>query len=134
MIRKLVFLFIALPVAIILILLSVANRQAVTLSLDPFNAAAPAVSLTWPFFVFLFAALLCGMIIGSVATWWSQGSHRRKEREFRTESVKWKSEAESQKKRAEELAGELNPGLGTTGLTNTGQKGQSGVSGRLPAV
>lgn len=129
MIRKLVFLFIALPVAILLILLSVANRQPVTLSLDPFSATDPVISLTWPFFVFLFAAVLAGMVIGSVATWWTQGSHRRKEREFKSESIKWKQEAETQKQRAEELAVELNPDLKVApGLAAASSKS------RLPAV
>lgn len=111
MLRKLIFLFIALPIAVILIFLTVANRQMVTLSLDPFNAAEPAVSLTWPFFVFLFLALFVGMFIGSFATWVKQGKHRRKLREKRSEADKWHGEADAQKKRAEELAAELHPEL-----------------------
>ena len=68
MFRKLVFLFVALPIAVVLIMLSVANRQAVTLALNPFDPADTLLSVTLPFFVFLFAALITGMIIGSLAT------------------------------------------------------------------
>ena len=109
--RKIVFLFVAVPIAIILVLLSVANRQDVRLGLDPFNTVDPVVSFTLPFFVFLFAALLLGMIIGSMATWFKQGKYRKNARKEHVEAVKWQSEAENQKKRAEELAVELHPEL-----------------------
>ena len=111
MIRKILFLFIALPVAIILIMLSVANRAPVQMGLDPFNAANPAISINLPFFVYLFAALFIGMIIGSMATWFSQGKYRKTMRKEHREAVKWRDEAETQKKRAEELAVELHPEL-----------------------
>ena len=111
MIRKLVFLFVALPVAVVLIMLTVANRAPVRLSLDPFNSVDPAIAFTLPLFVCLFAALLLGMVVGSVATWFTQGKHRKKLRKERSDAVKWQSEAESQKKRAEELALELHPEL-----------------------
>ncbi|MCB1384833.1 MAG: DUF1049 domain-containing protein [Nitratireductor sp.] len=111
MIRKLIFLFVALPVAVILIMLSVANRAPVRFSLDPFNAASPAFSLTLPFFVYLFLALLAGMVLGGAATWLTQGKHRKKVRTERSEAVRWQSEAVQQKKRAEELARELHPEL-----------------------
>lgn len=81
------------------------------MSLDPFNSADPAFSVSMPFFVFLFAALLLGMVIGSVATWFKQGKHRKNAREEHSKAVKWQDEAENQKKRAEELAVELHPEL-----------------------
>lgn len=118
MLRKLVFLFIALPVAITLILLSVANRHLVQMSLDPFNSADPAVAFSLPFFVYLFVALMAGMILGSMATWFTQGKHRKAARREHTDAVKWQGEAENQKKRAEELAVELNPELKPISLSD----------------
>jgi uncharacterized integral membrane protein len=111
MLRKLVFLFIALPVAIFLIVLSVANRHPVTLGLDPFNADSPVFSVTLPFFAYLFGALLLGMLIGSMATWFKQGKHRKSARVRQSDVLKWQHEAEAQKKRAEELAQEQVPKL-----------------------
>jgi len=111
MMRKLTFLFIALPVALILILLSVANRQPVRLGLDPFNTVEPVLSFTLPFFAFLFIAMFIGMFIGSMATWFSQGKYRKNARKEHSEALKWQDEAEAQKKRAEELAVELHPEL-----------------------
>lgn len=106
MIRKLVFLFISVPIAVALILLSVANRAPVTMSLDPFRPESPAFAITLPFFVYVFAALIIGLVLGSVVTWFRQGKNRKKMREERAEANKWKAESEEQKKRAEELASE----------------------------
>jgi len=115
MFKKLTFLFVAIPVAVILIILSVANRYPATLSLDPFNTENPAFAVTLPFFVYIFAALMVGLILGSMATWWRQGKHRKLAREEHREAVKWQGEAEAQKARAEELAKEkANDALGLT--------------------
>ena len=118
MLRKLVFLFVALPIAIVLILLSVANRHAVQLSLDPFNSVEPAFAFSLPFFVFLFLAMMIGMVVGSMATWFKQGKYRTPARREHTDAVKWQGEAETQKKRAEELAVELNPELKAISLSD----------------
>jgi uncharacterized integral membrane protein len=111
MFRKLIFLFITIPVAIVLILLSVANRAPVTFNLDPFNPEMPAYAFTLPLFVLMFGALIVGLILGSFVTWWRQGRHRKRARVEHVEVAKWKQQAEDQKKRADELAAELNPGL-----------------------
>jgi uncharacterized integral membrane protein len=77
MMRRVLAWLIGLPVAILLILLAVANRQAVTLSLDPFSADVPAYSVTLPLFGVIFLALLVGIVIGGTATWFGQGRWRR---------------------------------------------------------
>ncbi len=102
--KRILSLVILAPVGVLLIVLSVANRHDVTLRLDPFNAAEPALALTLPFFVFVFAALLVGLVIGGAAVWFRQGRFRRDARRRRIESIKWRTEAETQKKRADELA------------------------------
>ncbi len=76
--RKFVNLFFLLPLAIVLILISVANRQYVQFNFDPLNVL-PSIEL--PFFVFLFAALIVGMFIGGGLTWVTQGKHRKALRE-----------------------------------------------------
>lgn len=69
------------PLAIILIALAVANRGAVTFTLDPFNPGNPGLSVAWPLFVLLFIALAIGLVLGSMATWLRQGRYRRQARE-----------------------------------------------------
>jgi uncharacterized integral membrane protein len=107
MIKRIIALAILVPLGIILIMLSVANRAAVTLALNPFDPADTVLSLTLPFFVFLFAALIIGMIIGSLATWFKQGKHRQTARANANEAVKWHSEADRQKAKALQIAAAL---------------------------
>jgi len=106
-VKRILYLFLLLPLGVVLIVLSVINRQPVTLRLDPFSDVDPALSLTLPFFAWLFAAILVGAVIGAIATWFGQGRHRRIAKREHTEAHKWQSEAESQRKRADELAANL---------------------------
>ncbi len=101
--KKLISLLILLPIAIVLIVLSVANRHPVVFNLDPINPDQPFLSFTLPFFVFLFIALLAGMILGSMSTWVTQGKHRKHARESKREAIKWQHEAEEQKLRAKAI-------------------------------
>lgn len=69
------------PLAIVLIALAVANRGAVTFTIDPFNPGNPGLSVEWPLFVLLFVSLGIGLLLGSAATWLRQGRHRKAARE-----------------------------------------------------
>ena len=81
MINRLVAALIFVPIAVILIALAVSNRSPASFTVDPFNPGNPALTLELPLFVWLFAALGLGMIVGSVATWFKQGRYRRQARE-----------------------------------------------------
>lgn len=94
MTRKVLSLIILVPLAVILIVLSVANRGAVTFALNPFNPKDDVLSVSAPFFLFLFIALIIGMIIGSFATWLNQGKYRKRARSEAREAVRWQAEAE----------------------------------------
>ncbi|HBF31026.1 LapA family protein [Rhizobium sp.] len=104
MFRKLVNIVILVPLAIILIVLCVANRQWVTLALNPFRPDDQMLSTSAPFFAFLLVAFLLGAVVGSAATWVSQGRHRKRARAEAMSAVKWRSEADQHKKRAEQMA------------------------------
>lgn len=84
MLRLIKFLLL-LPVAIALVLFGVANRQIVTLVLDPISPAAEAFKVSVPLFVFFFGMLAVGAVVGSITTWLAQGRHRKAERQFRRE-------------------------------------------------
>ena len=127
--KRLLYLVLLLPIGIALIVLSVANRQDVTLRLDPFNDINPALSLELPFFAFLFAALLLGMIIGGIAVWFGQGRHRKEARRERGQARRWRDEAEANRKRADELA----TSLAASQSSNVSGTASTGVSGSLPA-
>lgn len=116
MFRKLANLVVLVPLAIVLILLSVANRQAVTFSLDPTNVENPAIAVSLPFFVFLFLAVFLGMFLGSGLTWLGQGKHRKALREKAFEADMLKRQASNNpeqevKSSASEKPDEIAPGL-----------------------
>ena len=77
MFRKIVTWIVIIPLAAIIVAFGVANRQAVTVSFDPFSAAAPAYAATLPLFAILFAVLILGVLIGGIAAWIRQGKWRR---------------------------------------------------------
>ncbi|WP_349437754.1 DUF1049 domain-containing protein [Pararhizobium sp. A13] len=104
MMKKLVNIVVLVPIGVVLIVLSVANRQMVTLALNPFNPADSVLSASAPFFVFLFLAVIVGMILGSLATWFSQGKYRKRARNEAGEALKWHAEAEKHRTRAETMA------------------------------
>ncbi len=97
-----------LPVAIVLVLLAIANRHVVTLSLDPFSGGAPELGVTQPLFVFLFAALVLGVLIGGTGSWIAGGKHRRARRYSHREVNRLKAEAD--RLRATVSAGRPAPG------------------------
>ena len=85
---------ILLPVAILVVLLAVANRAPVTLSLDPFSQEAPQFSTQLPLFAVIFAAVMLGVVIGGVASWLAQGKNRRARRRLRREANTLRHETE----------------------------------------
>jgi uncharacterized integral membrane protein len=85
---------ILLPVAVLVVLLAVANRAPVTISLDPFSQDVPEFAASVPLFAVIFAAVMVGVVIGGSATWFAQGKHRRARRQFRREVQHLRSEAE----------------------------------------
>lgn len=89
-------LFIA-PVAVVVILLAMANRAPVQLSFDPVSADG-AYTFTVPLFVAVLGALMIGIVIGGVAVWLGQGKHRRAARTALREAEAAKAEAERLRK------------------------------------
>lgn len=83
-----------LPVAVVVVLLAVANREPVQLSLDPFTPDAPAFVTSLPLFAIIFAAVMLGVVIGGAAAWLAQGKHRRARRQYRREVQHLKTETD----------------------------------------
>jgi uncharacterized integral membrane protein len=92
--KRILTILIAFPAAAVLITLAIANRHAVTLVLDPFNPTAPLVSLSLPFYVYVFGALILGVVMGGLATWANQARWRRQARVQTVEARRWQSEAD----------------------------------------
>ncbi len=73
MIKRILTLVIAFPVAILLISLAVANRHGRHADPRPVPADQPALSLVLPFYAYLSARFLWASSWVEVATWLSQG-------------------------------------------------------------
>ncbi len=77
MTRKLVTYFVLVPLAIVILMFAVANREIVTVSFDPFSTTQPAMSFTMPLFILIFVLVILGVIIGGFAAWLRQSRYRR---------------------------------------------------------
>ncbi len=87
MLRRVVAAIILVPLAIIIVVFAVANRQNVTISFDPFGGDMPVASLTLPLFVLILGLLIVGVVIGGVAAWLGQGKWRGAARRFEREML-----------------------------------------------
>jgi uncharacterized integral membrane protein len=84
--RRFLTLLSIVPVAVVVVLFSVANRDSVTVSLDPFHGGMPALTFSAPLFILLFAALAVGLLIGGIAAWARQGRWRKAARKIEAEA------------------------------------------------
>jgi uncharacterized integral membrane protein len=96
--RRVVAAVILVPLAIVIVAFAVANRQNVTVSLDPFNPDVPAASLTWPLFAVILVVLILGVIIGGIAAWLRQSKWRRTARRLEREVANLRIEVETLKR------------------------------------
>jgi uncharacterized integral membrane protein len=93
--RKIVAAVILIPLAIVIVAFAVANRQIVTVSLDPFSSEHPATSLNLPLFVLVIGLLIAGVVIGGAASWLRHGHLRRTARRFERDIRELRSELAS---------------------------------------
>lgn len=90
MIRKIVTAIILVPLAAIIIAFAVANRQFVTVSFDPFDAAQPAYAASLPLFALILILVIFGVLLGGIVTWlrlarwrWAARRAEKENRELR---------------------------------------------------
>jgi uncharacterized integral membrane protein len=100
LIRKIIAAVILVPLAVVIIAFFVANRQIVTVSLDPFGAEHPAASLTLPLFALVIVLLVLGVLIGGIAAWLRQSKWRRTARRLEREIADLHIEIEALKRTA----------------------------------
>lgn len=82
MFRKIVAAVVLVPLAVLIIVFAVANRQPVTVSFDPFSSSNPAYAATVPLFVLIFIILIFGVVVGGIAAWVRQSPWRRTARKL----------------------------------------------------
>ncbi len=109
---------ILLPIAIIVVLLAVANRHPVLLSFDPFSAEVPEISVTLPLFAIVFAAVMLGVVIGGIGAWFAQADNRRARRQAAREVSRLRVEVERARVYA---ATQAAPTKGVPALSSSGR-------------
>ena len=62
--------------------------------LDPFRPDEPVISLVLPFYLYLLATLIIGVIFGGLVMWMTQGRWRRMARRRGADAVRWQAEAD----------------------------------------
>ena len=103
MFRKFLTIVVLGPIAILILLAAIANRQSITVSLDPFLSGERALSVTMPLFVMLLLTLIIGVVIGGVASWLRQGKWRRAARVAQAEAQALRQETDALRQRLSAL-------------------------------
>jgi len=84
--RKALAILILVPLGVVIVMFAVANRESVTVSFDPFNAAQPAFALQLPLFVLIFVLVGLGVLVGGIAAWLKQHKWRARARRAEAEA------------------------------------------------
>ena len=97
---------IVVPLTIVIVLFAVANRQIITVHLDPFETGLlPFPTISLPLYLLLFGVGLIGVMAGGSATWLAQGKHRRAARQHAREAQSHRTELDRIKAREEAQRG-----------------------------
>jgi len=115
MVRTLLTAVVLVPLAILILLFALANRQWISVSLDPFSAQDPAIAVSLPVFFVVLFALMAGVVIGGAATWLSQAKWRRAARRHQAALRRALTESAPRRPRAEQERGP--PATRSTALT-----------------
>lgn len=97
MMKRIVGWLVLVPFCVALIVFALANRQLVVVNFNPFTApeSLDEPGFGVPLFLVVYAVLLIGVLLGGVATWFAQASHRQRERHWRRESAHLTKELEA---------------------------------------
>jgi hypothetical protein len=101
MLRRLFFLFVLTPLALLIVALAVANHEMVRVSFDPFSATNPAFVTTIQLWILAFILLIAGVVIGGAAAWLAQRKWRRAMRRLELENRGLQAEVISLRRRAD---------------------------------
>jgi uncharacterized integral membrane protein len=94
-----------LALTILIVMLAVANRHPVTISIDPLSSETPAFAMTAPLFLIVLSSLIAGAVVGGSAAWLRQRKSRRAARRNEAELRKLRAEADALRQRV--VAGEI---------------------------
>ncbi len=94
------------PVTIVIVIFAIANRQAVTIDLWPFDQ-----SISQPLFLVVLVAVLVGFCVGAAVMWLSDGRVRNRARENYYKASHLEREVAALKRKQEQSARAREPNL-----------------------
>jgi uncharacterized integral membrane protein len=116
MIRKIITAVMLVLIAIVLVSFAVANRQIVSVSLDPFDQTNPAIVASLALYQLILIVLIGGVLLGGGAAWLRQSKWRRRARRFEAEARTLRAQANA-REAAIGTAVRLAPPMDTPRLT-----------------
>jgi hypothetical protein len=116
--------------AVLLLAVAQANRHSVPLVLDPFDSVNPVISVHLPFYAYLLGTLISGVILGGVATWFTQSKWRRVARQRTQDSIRYKAEADRLIREREAAALANNPSVNSATKSGGGDRRALALLGR----
>lgn len=96
MMSRLLTLLLLAPIAILLVVFCVVNREPVTLSMDALGTS-PQLAFAAPLFVLLLGFLIAGLLLGSFATYVTQARYRARASHREEEAARLRNEVEREK-------------------------------------
>jgi len=96
--RRLLFWIFLLPLAILIVLFGVANREHVVVSFDPFSSRTPAFAISLPLFIVIFLAIILGVVLGGIASLARHYRLWRAARQAREEAERYKADADAERR------------------------------------
>ena len=96
--RKLIAAVILIPLAIVIMVFAVANREIITISFDPFDSAQPAYALKMPLFILIFVLVGIGVLVGGIAAWLKQHKWRVRARRAEAEARDLRTRIDAQQR------------------------------------
>ncbi|NDV86412.1 DUF1049 domain-containing protein [Aurantimonas aggregata] len=119
MISRILTLVILIPLAILLVVFCVANRQAVPVSLDPIGNM-PQLVFAAPLFLLLMGAVILGVVLGGLGTWFTQAHYRRKSWKRKYEVERLRREADESRAKLRQIEEErVRTNSGSTALVSS---------------
>lgn len=98
--RKFVTLLILVPLAVVIVLFAVANREIIAISFDPFDSVHPAYAIKAPLFILIFVLVGVGVLVGGVAAWLRQHKWRVRARRAEAEARELRGALDAQRARS----------------------------------
>lgn len=98
MLKRIFNWLVLLPLAAVGIAFAVANRQWITVSLDPFNRAHPFIKVDMPLWALFFCGVFVGIFAGWLVAWIGNRRYRRETRQAKIELVRTQQAYEREKR------------------------------------